>query len=175
MGGRMLRARPGHEICRGNDMTSGTKVTPPGEKTDVRRRLPQRVMAGLDPAIPAGTGIAKEAITRRDGAGGDGRVKPGHDVCAAPVRTDRESIVSAAGITRRGMLALGAGAFLPTVALGAPATEILNVSYDPTRELYKDVNTGFARVWADGGNGSLDVRMSHGGSGAQARSVIDGL
>jgi Bacterial extracellular solute-binding protein len=49
------------------------------------------------------------------------------------------------------------------------------VSYDPTCELYKDINAGFARVWAAGGNSSLDVRMSHGGSGAQARSVIDGL
>jgi sulfate transport system substrate-binding protein len=78
-------------------------------------------------------------------------------------------------VTRRGIFALGAGALLPTASLGAPATAILNVSYDPTRELYKDINAGFARVWAAGGNGSLDVRMSHGGSGAQARSVIDGL
>jgi sulfate transport system substrate-binding protein len=73
------------------------------------------------------------------------------------------------------MFALGAASLLPAAALGAPSTEIMNVSYDPTRELYKDFNTAFARVWAAGGNGGLQVEMSHGGSGAQARSVIDGL
>src|SRR5208283_4823288 len=55
------------------------QLIPAAEKTDVRRRLPQRVMAGLDPAIPTSTGIAKEAVTSCNGAGGDGRVKPGHD------------------------------------------------------------------------------------------------
>ncbi|HEV2606522.1 MAG TPA: sulfate ABC transporter substrate-binding protein [Xanthomonadaceae bacterium] len=53
---------------------------------------------------------------------------------------------------------------------------LLNVSYDPTRELYRDVNTAFAQDWkkthaAD----NLDIKMSHGGSGKQARAVIDGL
>ncbi len=53
--------------------------------------------------------------------------------------------------------------------------EILNVSYDPTRELYKDFNQAFAKHWAETNNQSVTVRMSHGGSGKQARSVIDGL
>lgn len=52
---------------------------------------------------------------------------------------------------------------------------LLNVSYDPTRELYRDFNAAFAAQWAkDHGGQSVQIRTSHGGSGAQARSVIDG-
>lgn len=54
-------------------------------------------------------------------------------------------------------------------------TTLLNVSYDPTRELYKDFNAAFAEHWAAQGHEPVTVRMSHGGSGKQARSVIDGL
>jgi sulfate transport system substrate-binding protein len=78
-------------------------------------------------------------------------------------------------LTRREALALGATALLPATANAASSTTILNVSYDPTRELYKAFNAAFAQVWGAEGNGSLLVEMSHGGSGAQARSVIDGL
>jgi sulfate/thiosulfate transport system substrate-binding protein len=54
--------------------------------------------------------------------------------------------------------------------------DILNVSYDPTRELYDDYNAVFAEAWArDHGGQSLKVFQSHGGSGRQARSVIEGL
>ena len=53
--------------------------------------------------------------------------------------------------------------------------EILNVSYDPTRELYRRINPVFAAQLAGAGDIDAAVRMSHGGSGAQARSVIDGL
>jgi sulfate transport system substrate-binding protein len=53
--------------------------------------------------------------------------------------------------------------------------EILNVSYDPTRELYKDVNSVFAAAWEQQTGEEVTVRASHGGSGKQARSVIDGL
>jgi sulfate/thiosulfate-binding protein len=52
---------------------------------------------------------------------------------------------------------------------------LLNVSYDPTRELYKDFNDAFARHWKEKTGQTLSVRQSHGGSGKQARSVIDGL
>src|SRR4051812_16121161 len=52
---------------------------------------------------------------------------------------------------------------------------LLNVSYDPTRELYKDINAEFAKYWKKTANEDVTIRMSHGGSGAQARSVIDGL
>jgi len=54
-------------------------------------------------------------------------------------------------------------------------TELLNVSYDPTRELYQDFNKAFARQWKQQTSQDLVVKQSHGGSGKQARSVIDGL
>jgi len=52
---------------------------------------------------------------------------------------------------------------------------ILNVSYDPTRELYADFNAAFARHWRERSGQEVTVQQSHGGSGAQARGVIDGL
>ena len=52
---------------------------------------------------------------------------------------------------------------------------LLNVSYDPTRELYKDYNEAFAKHWKAESGESVTLRASHGGSGAQARSVIDGI
>src|SRR5690606_28526725 len=72
---------------------------------------------------------------------------------------------------------------LTTLLLGLAATggaaaqnvELLNVSYDPTRELYAEFNDAFARKWKAETGETLTVRASHGGSGKQARSVIDGL
>ena len=55
------------------------------------------------------------------------------------------------------------------------AVTLRNVSYDPTRELYQDYNAAFTRHWKDLGGEALTIEMSHGGSGKQARSVIDGL
>jgi sulfate transport system substrate-binding protein len=52
---------------------------------------------------------------------------------------------------------------------------LLNVSYDPTRELYEDYNQAFARYWKARTGDTVEVRQSHGGSGKQARSIIDGL
>lgn len=54
------------------------------------------------------------------------------------------------------------------------AVEITNVSYDPTRELYEEYNTEFAKYWKDKTGQDVKVTQSHGGSGAQARSVIEG-
>ena len=54
-------------------------------------------------------------------------------------------------------------------------TNLLNVSYDPTRELYQDINAVFSKHWAESGKGTLKIEQSHAGSGKQARSVIDGL
>jgi sulfate/thiosulfate transport system substrate-binding protein len=54
-------------------------------------------------------------------------------------------------------------------------TVLLNVSYDPTRELYKEINTAFAAEWKTQKGETVTIRMSHGGSGGQARAVIDGL
>jgi len=53
-------------------------------------------------------------------------------------------------------------------------TTLLNVSYDPTRELYQDYNQAFAKYWSAKTGETVKVKQSHGGSGAQARSVIDG-
>jgi sulfate transport system substrate-binding protein len=52
---------------------------------------------------------------------------------------------------------------------------LLNVSYDPTRELYQDFNTAFAKYWKNKSGQNITIQQSHGGSGKQARSVIDGL
>ena len=64
--------------------------------------------------------------------------------------------------------------------LGAVATSsakpvtLLNVSYDPTREFYQEVNAAFKKVWKEKSGDDLDIRVSNGGSGKQARSVIEG-
>ncbi|HEX8232063.1 MAG TPA: sulfate ABC transporter substrate-binding protein [Caulobacteraceae bacterium] len=60
-------------------------------------------------------------------------------------------------------------------ASGGAASRLLNVSYDPTREFYKDYNALFPQQWSKGGGGAVTVEQSHGGSGKQARAVIDGL
>lgn len=52
---------------------------------------------------------------------------------------------------------------------------LLNVSYDPTRELYAEINPAFAKYWKEKTGQTVNVQQSHGGSGKQARSVIDGL
>ncbi|MDO5648275.1 sulfate ABC transporter substrate-binding protein [Paracoccus sp. (in: a-proteobacteria)] len=57
----------------------------------------------------------------------------------------------------------------------AQAENLLNVSYDPTRELYRDFNDAFAKHWAAQGKDAPRIETSHGGSGAQARAVVDGL
>src|SRR5689334_7092171 len=65
------------------------------------------------------------------------------------------------------------------VLVGGPPTPkpatLLNVSYDPTRELYEDYNQQFAAYWKNKTGQEVTIRQSHGGSGKQARSVIDGL
>jgi sulfate transport system substrate-binding protein len=72
-------------------------------------------------------------------------------------------------------LILLAALFYAVVALSADYT-LLNVSYDPTRELYQDFNAAFAKHWrAASGSDKVVVKQSHGGSGKQARTVIDGL
>src|SRR5687768_13693082 len=65
---------------------------------------------------------------------------------------------------------------LITAATAQAQTTLLNVSYDPTRELYRAFNDAFAKYWAaKSGGQKITFRQSHAGSGAQARSVIDGL
>lgn len=62
-----------------------------------------------------------------------------------------------------------------TVAAHAKSIELLNVSYDPTRELYAEYNTVFAKYWETKTGDKVTVKQSNGGSGKQARAVIDGL
>src|SRR6266545_1304595 len=64
---------------------------------------------------------------------------------------------------------------LSLVCSHARDIKLLNVSYDPTRELYKDFNAAFAKHWKEKTGDSVTIRQSNGGSSKQARSVIDGL
>ncbi len=73
---------------------------------------------------------------------------------------------------RLGLALLGSLLYLSTAH--AQVT-LLNVSYDPTRELYQDINAAFSKQWEAKNKQKLTIRQSHGGSGKQARAVIDGL
>lgn len=64
-------------------------------------------------------------------------------------------------------------ALAPSTVAAQP--QLLNVSYDPTRELYREFNAAFVKHWREKSGKPIAVRQSHGGSGAQARAVIDGL
>src|SRR5215467_484361 len=66
-------------------------------------------------------------------------------------------------------------ALLSATTAQAANVTLLNVSYDPTRELYKDINNAFAAQWKQKTGDTVTVNMSHGGSGAQSRAIIDGL
>ncbi|PPE75405.1 sulfate transporter subunit [Solimonas fluminis] len=72
-------------------------------------------------------------------------------------------------------------AIIAAAALAAPlfahaaSIELLNVSYDPTRELYKEINAKFAEQWKAKNGDTVTIKQSHGGSGKQARAIIDGL
>jgi sulfate transport system substrate-binding protein len=65
--------------------------------------------------------------------------------------------------------------FVFAASIQAGDVTLLNVSYDPTRELYQDYNAAFAKHWKEKSGHGVTVKQSHGGSGKQARSVIDGL
>ncbi|MGI3168545.1 sulfate ABC transporter substrate-binding protein [Pseudooceanicola sp. C21-150M6] len=81
-----------------------------------------------------------------------------------------------AGMLRRSFLAgLLAGTCLISPAAAEAEITLLNVSYDPTREFYRAYNALFAEWWAGQGKPPVRIEQSHGGSGAQARAVIDGL
>jgi sulfate/thiosulfate-binding protein len=84
-------------------------------------------------------------------------------------------------LSRRGVLAAGAGlavapALVPGLAQAASKIPtLLNVSYDPTRELYKQIDAAYVKYWKGKTGQDIAIQQSHGGSGKQARSVIDGL
>jgi len=73
-----------------------------------------------------------------------------------------------------GLGTIGAGVLGSRPAAAASIT-LLNVSYDPTRELYRDINRAFAAAWKQKTGDIVTINQSHGGSGAQARAVLDGL
>jgi sulfate transport system substrate-binding protein len=73
------------------------------------------------------------------------------------------------------VLALSAAAMLAASWAQAAEIKLLNVSYDPTRELYQDLGSAFSKQWLAKTGNSVNLNTSNGGSGAQARAVIDGL
>ena len=84
-------------------------------------------------------------------------------------------------LSRRGLIATAAAGAVSSPLVGGvalaqgKALKLLNVSYDPTRELYKQINAAFAGWWKGKTGQVIKIDQSHGGSGKQARSVIDGL
>ncbi len=81
-------------------------------------------------------------------------------------------------IKRRTIFKLAASTILAATVFSAaaqPAVTLLNVSYDPTRELYVEFNAAFTKYWKAKTGQDVSIKQSHGGSGKQARSVIDGL
>jgi sulfate transport system substrate-binding protein len=96
-----------------------------------------------------------------------GRKVAGHPPTPVPAKASKwKGLITAALV---GFASLTAAA--PQVR----AEALLNVSYDPTREFYRDYNAWFADWWEAQGNARPEIATSHGGSGAQARAVIDGL
>src|SRR5436305_12889647 len=77
-------------------------------------------------------------------------------------------------MVRRSLAVVAALAWANSAALAADVT-LLNASYDPTRELYVDFNKAFAANYQKETGKSVEIKQSHGGSGSQARGVIDGL
>jgi sulfate/thiosulfate transport system substrate-binding protein len=81
------------------------------------------------------------------------------------------------GVTfsRAVVLPIAISTLLAGAAARAAPTQLLNVSYDPTRELYQQINTSFVQRWQAATKRSITIKQSHGGSGKQARAIIDGL
>lgn len=96
-----------------------------------------------------------------------------------PVKLGQVSQVSQDGHRRKNValavmvVSMAAGGLIPAYAFAAES--ILNVSYDPTREFYKQYDAAFAQYWKGKTGESVTIKQSHGGSGAQARAVIEGL
>ena len=78
-------------------------------------------------------------------------------------------------LSKKIIIAAALSAFAVLQTAQAADITLLNVSYDPTRELYQDVNTAFAKEWKGKMGDNVKIKQSHGGSGKQARAVIDGL
>jgi ABC-type sulfate transport system substrate-binding protein len=79
------------------------------------------------------------------------------------------------GLSRRWLVLAALALSMSCSHGGGDTVSLLNVSYDPTYELYCEVNAAFARSYASRAGQRVVIRQSHGGSGKQARGVIDGL
>ena len=179
---RGLRARPGNlgrPRARGprertRARTGGVPRGPrgPGE---VR---PQGLRLGGGPElVPERQRQAGRRLRAHDlhGRGGRRRPSPGRE---RPLHPNAGLLLIPKGRAMR-MTTTAHGVLATLAVLGlaapAPAQELLNVSYDPTRELYQDVNAAFAAHWKAKTGKAVTIQQSHGGSGKQARAVIDGL
>ena len=107
----------------------------------------------------------------------DGRVTiaSGRDLLTGWPETRSAQARSLAPRWTRRLAVLAVSAFALAAPVAAHAEQLLNVSYDPTRELYRAFNEAFAKHWTEAGNPAPQIETSHGGSGAQARSVVEGL
>ena len=115
----------------------------------------------------AGTVTAQGTLTQRHA---DGRVTittGEREFVGFPVREN--------WLGKAALIALSALYLSFSAAQEVRAETLLNVSYDPTRELYKDLNAAFIESYTAAGNPAPTIEASHGGSGAQARAVIEGL
>src|SRR6202789_4479940 len=95
-------------------------------------------------------------------------MKPPRPVMPQAILSRRDAIAATAS-------ALLATTLLATTGRAAESTTLLNVSYDPTRELYRDFNRAFIKAWKAKTGETIVVNQSHNGSGASARAVLDGL
>jgi len=79
------------------------------------------------------------------------------------------------GVTRRSAIGAAAALLAATGRAAAKDVTLLNVSYDPTRELYREIDPAFVAIWQNRSGDHLTINQSHGGSGAQSRAVLEGL
>src|SRR5207302_749312 len=86
----------------------------------------------------------------------------------------KENVMTKRNSNKR-LITFTAALALSLVCSFARDINLLNVSYDPTRELYQDFNAAFSKYWKEKTGDAITIRQSHGGSGKQARAVIDGL
>lgn len=135
------------------------------EARTAQRSGPQKEQGSMLTTITIGSHISAQGTKVQEHADGRVTISTGQQrLTGWPVRLVRTALAA---------LLLG-GLFTGTPA-AVQAETLLNVSYDPTRELYREINEAFAADWTAKGNPAPVIETSHGGSGAQARAVIDGL
>ncbi len=141
--------------------------------------LPQTIL-GLMPYRPIPTSKEKTmfaTITLAGSISAQGPVTAAHDDGRITIADGLRRLTGQPVSRLRSLLA---GAALAVLGLGVSPAQVqaetlLNVSYDPTRELYREINEAFTAFWTAQGNPAPEIEVSHGGSGSQARAVIDGL